>query len=216
VVEHAGLARTFERYLANDLAIAAQHNDPPEAVGTPLPAPPLPTTKTPVFQTFFPAKQITRKMTLTPLLTPDPGVYTAAVVALIGSAATSLYLQFQYIELPRQVDATSQPFVALVDAVIARQKAGVDVKIIMSEYETQGYLEQLQARGVNVVANVKTQNNVHNKGIIVDTKSVLISSQNWSTDGTLYNRDAGIIIEDPEVAKYYEQIFLHDWDHLAH
>ena len=43
----------------------------------------------------------------------------------------------------------------------------------------------------------------------------LVGSQNWSTDGTLYNRDAGVIIEHPDAAQYFQQIFLHDWDHLA-
>ena len=85
----------------------------------------------------------------------------------------------------------------------------------MSEFETAGYLEQLQSLGLDVVNNVKIQNNVHNKGIVVDTQSVLISSQNWSTDGTLYNRDAGVIIESAAAAQYFEQIFLHDWEHLA-
>jgi phosphatidylserine/phosphatidylglycerophosphate/cardiolipin synthase-like enzyme len=56
---------------------------------------------------------------------------------------------------------------------------------------------------------------VHNKGIIVDGRSVLVSSQNWSADGTLYNRDAGVIIENAKVASYFEQIFEHDWEHLA-
>ena len=56
---------------------------------------------------------------------------------------------------------------------------------------------------------------MHNKGIIADGQRVLVSSQNWSTDGTLYNRDAGVIIEHPDAASYFQQIFLHDWDHLA-
>ena len=85
----------------------------------------------------------------------------------------------------------------------------------MSEYETTGYLEQLQALGLNVVDNVKIQNNVHNKGIVVDATTVLVSSQNWSTDGTLYNRDAGVILRNAQAAQYYQQIFLHDWQHLA-
>jgi phosphatidylserine/phosphatidylglycerophosphate/cardiolipin synthase-like enzyme len=102
-----------------------------------------------------------------------------------------------------------------VQAVIDRQKAGVDLRVIMSEYETAGYLEQLQAAGLDVVTTVKIQNNVHNKGIIADGKTVLVSSQNWSTDGTLYNRDAGLIIYNKTAAQYYQQIFLHDWQHLA-
>jgi phosphatidylserine/phosphatidylglycerophosphate/cardiolipin synthase-like enzyme len=66
-----------------------------------------------------------------------------------------------------------------------------------------------------VVHNVKIQNNVHNKGIIVDGKAVVVSSQNWSTDGTLYNRDVGVIIYNKAAAQYFQKIFLHDWDHLA-
>jgi phosphatidylserine/phosphatidylglycerophosphate/cardiolipin synthase-like enzyme len=50
---------------------------------------------------------------------------------------------------------------------------------------------------------------------VVDGSAVLISSQNWSTDGTLYNRDAGVIIENDAAAAYFQRIFDHDWDHLA-
>jgi phosphatidylserine/phosphatidylglycerophosphate/cardiolipin synthase-like enzyme len=121
----------------------------------------------------------------------------------------------QYIELPKTIDATSQAFADLVQAVIDRQNAGVDVKIIMREFEKTGYLEQLQALGLDVVHNVKIQNNVHNKGIVVDGKTVLVSSQNWSTDGTLYNRDAGVIIYNRTAAQYFQKIFPHDWEHLA-
>jgi phosphatidylserine/phosphatidylglycerophosphate/cardiolipin synthase-like enzyme len=49
----------------------------------------------------------------------------------------------------------------------------------------------------------------------VDGNAVLVSSQNWSTDGTLYNRDAGVIIHSDVAAQYFQQIFLHDWQHLA-
>ena len=66
-----------------------------------------------------------------------------------------------------------------------------------------------------MVNSAKTQKNVHNKGIIVDGQVVLISSQNWSTDGTLYNRDAGVIIHNAHAAEYFQTIFLHDWQHLA-
>ena len=91
----------------------------------------------------------------------------------------------------------------------------MELKIIMSEFEKAGYLEQLQGMGLDTVNNVKIQNNVHNKGIIVDGSAVLVSSQNWSSDGTLYNRDAGVIIYNETAAQYFQQIFLHDWNHLA-
>lgn len=45
--------------------------------------------------------------------------------------------------------------------------------------------------------------------------AVLVSSANWSGDGVLGNRDAGLIISDPEVAGYYQSVFLDDWDNRA-
>jgi phosphatidylserine/phosphatidylglycerophosphate/cardiolipin synthase-like enzyme len=45
--------------------------------------------------------------------------------------------------------------------------------------------------------------------------AVLVSSQNWSADGTLHNRDAGVIIYHQDAAQYFQQVFLHDWEHLA-
>jgi hypothetical protein len=215
VIEQPELAGVFADFIGNDLAIAAAHNNPPEQPGPPLTPAPLGSTRTPAFGQFFPAATVTGTIKIAPLLTPDPGVYTGAVRDLIASATRTLYMQFQYIELPKVADAASQGFIDLVSAVIDRQRAGVEVKIIMSEFETAGYLEQLQEIGLDVVSNVKIQNNVHNKGIIVDGAAVLVSSQNWSTDGTLYNRDAGVIIYHEEAAQYFQQIFLHDWEHLT-
>jgi hypothetical protein len=213
IVTEPGLAKTFEAYLLNDLAIASQHNQQPTASAAAALLMPL--AQTPPFHQFFPSKTISGNMTLTPLLTPDAGVYVDAVKNLIASAQKSLHMQFQYIELPKTASAATSAFADLVDTVIDRQKAGVDVKIIMSEYETQGYLEQLQGAGLDVVNNVKRQNNVHNKGIIVDGTAVLVSSQNWSADGVLLNRDAGLIIQNADAADYYEQLFQHDWAYLG-
>ena len=56
---------------------------------------------------------------------------------------------------------------------------------------------------------------MHNKGIIVDGASVLVSSANWSGDGVLRNRDAGLIVHDREVAGYFSRAFLEDWESRA-
>jgi phosphatidylserine/phosphatidylglycerophosphate/cardiolipin synthase-like enzyme len=75
-------------------------------------------------------------------------------------------------------------------------------------------LEALQAAGVNL-DNVKIQNKVHNKGFVFDHKKVVVSSMNWSGQGVLDNRDAGVIIDNATAAKYYEEIFLDDWNNHA-
>lgn len=215
VVEQPQLAGVFEDFIRNDLQIASGHNKPPEAAGPPLTPPPLGSSQTPRFARFFPAASVTGTIKITPLLTPDPGVYAGAIRDLIASATQTLYMQFQYIEPPKASATTTQPFTDLINAVIDRQQHGVEVKIIMRDVERVGYLEQLQTMGLNVVSNVKIQKNVHNKGIIVDGATVLVSSQNWSADGTLRNRDAGVIIHHQDAAKYFQQVFLHDWENLA-
>ena len=49
----------------------------------------------------------------------------------------------------------------------------------------------------------------------MDSKAVLVSSQNYSADGVRFNRDAGLLIHHAGAAAYFEQIFLHDWDNRA-
>ena len=61
----------------------------------------------------------------------------------------------------------------------------------------------------------RTQGNIHNKEIVVDGETVLVSSANWSGDGVLRNRNAGVIIHDKEIASFYQNVFLYDWDNRA-
>jgi phosphatidylserine/phosphatidylglycerophosphate/cardiolipin synthase-like enzyme len=44
--------------------------------------------------------------------------------------------------------------------------------------------------------------------MIVDNKSVLISSINWNENSFTKNREIGVIIESYEVAKYYADVFF--------
>jgi len=214
VIHSADLAEMFQAYVLHDLVVAREHNSdtPPVLPSGPTPDPPG---KTEPFERFFEAQEFCGQVRLTPVLTPDDGVYTSAVRQLIESAEQTLYMQYQYIELKSKSEVViAKPYLELFEAVVARQTAGVDVRIIMSQYERHEYLEQLSEHGLTLT-NVREQPNVHNKGILVDGKKVLISSQNWSADGVLRNRDAGVIVESQPVAGYFQEIFLHDWDHLA-
>jgi len=39
---------------------------------------------------------------------------------------------------------------------------------------------------------------------------------NWSSNGVTRNRDASLAFHEPTIAKYYEEVFLYDWNTLAH
>lgn len=80
--------------------------------------------------------------------------------------------------------------------------------------ETLDHLELLQTAGVEL-SHVRIQDRVHNKGMIVDSKTAVVSSQNWSGDGVTRNRDAGLIISHEKAADYWGKIFVHDWTRMA-
>jgi len=51
----------------------------------------------------------------------------------------------------------------------------------------------------------------HNKLVIIDGAAVLVSSQNWSRTAVAQNREAGLVIRYPALARYYAGIFESDW-----
>ena len=215
IVEHKGLSAVFEAYLQHDLEIASQHQAPGRGQAALLAAlgeltqPPLTVAaRTP--KEYFPPHKVSARMKIQPILTPDN--YVDNVLPLITGAKESFYMQTQYIHpSDKQGD---EKLGMLIAAVAQKIKEGLDVRLIMSQYETLDKLELLQSAGIDL-AHVRIQANVHNKGIIVDSAIVAVGSQNWSADGVIRNRDATLIIYNEDAAKYWKQIFVHDWTNMA-
>jgi phosphatidylserine/phosphatidylglycerophosphate/cardiolipin synthase-like enzyme len=65
------------------------------------------------------------------------------------------------------------------------------------------------------MAKVRVQAGCHTKGIVIDSSTVLVGSHNWTNQGVEVNRDASLLIHNPEIAGYFERVFLHDWEHLS-
>jgi len=215
IIEHEGLAETYEAFLLNDLDVARQNQAGPAlmsvavSVLAELAEPELIlAARTP--KQYFPPKVIKGKIKVQPILTPDN--YIDLIIDLVNSARKYFYMQTQYINYSDKPE--NAKFAALVAAVIKQINDGLDVRLIMSQYETNDKLELLQSVGLDL-SHVRIQANVHNKGIIVDSSVVAVGSQNWSGDGVLRNRDATIIIYNEEAAQYWEEIFLHDWTKMA-
>jgi phosphatidylserine/phosphatidylglycerophosphate/cardiolipin synthase-like enzyme len=53
---------------------------------------------------------------------------------------------------------------------------------------------------------------IHNKGVIVDSQYVLVSSINWNSNSPNFNREAGVIVDHPGVARYFLDVFEDDWN----
>ena len=215
IVEHPGLAAEFERYLQHDFTNNVGVG--PEAFVLPDLLMPeeafLPTLaeKTTAFKYFDPLVE-TRVFDVQPLLTPDN--YFDHTLKLIEGAEDELLIQNQTFNAPKANHAKLREFLS---AVRARQKAGVDVRIIfriISKPDARKNLEALQEFGFDM-DRIKVQKNCHTKGIIVDRRRVLLGSQNLSEQGITLNRDASLLFEDVKLAKYFADIFEHDWTNLA-
>src|ERR1051326_1352872 len=232
IIADEGLAKTFAAYIDYDYQSAtpyqaAQGNNVAQAVAQAnaklalvTNAPPAPVKqakqgKKPAGTRGVAAKTFSNAaVTITPLLTPDKllgtqqGQYLANITKLISGAQKTLYIQLQYIEAS---SGMGDNYDKLLGAIAARVKAGVDVKLIVSADYIEKYDELMKTQGVDLTANLYGQPSVHNKGFVVDSKTVVISSQNFSPPGVETNRDAGVIIEHPGIAQYFESIFLSDF-----
>ena len=169
---------------------------------------------------LFPSKSFkpTKKVSVTPVLTPDN--YMDTVIDLLESATKSIYIENQYIR------STQAEVSRLLEAIKTAKtnKPGLDVRIVLGKLfgpkdfdkeviNIANIKEKFQLVLSKNIRYIDTKRFVHchNKIIIVDEKRVLVSSQNWSDTGVGTNREAGILMEFPEIAKYYSQIFESDW-----
>jgi phosphatidylserine/phosphatidylglycerophosphate/cardiolipin synthase-like enzyme len=151
---------------------------------------------------------------VTPLLTPDKlanggGQYLSHILDRVGGAKKSIYIQLQYIE---SSSGQGDVYDNLLKAIKKRIDDGINVQLIVSANYAEKWAEKMKdGKSVDLTANIRTQPDVHNKGFVVDSQTVIVSSQNFSPAGVSQNRDAGVILQSPELAGYFEPIFLTDW-----
>jgi phosphatidylserine/phosphatidylglycerophosphate/cardiolipin synthase-like enzyme len=229
IIEDRAIANLFEAYLNQDFQSAQAYQIPesPALTEAVADAAAKLAAETTSLQASAPAPKPTATVAAktfanisvkaTPLLTPDTvlsgteGQYVSNMLKLIASAKKTLYVQLQYIE----ASAATGVYPTLLQAIAARVAAGVDVRLIESLEYGEPWAEKMKDSGVDLTANISLQPNVHNKGFVIDSSVVVVSSQNFSPDGIQFNRDAGVIIESAPIAQYFESVFLADWNNKA-
>lgn len=140
---------------------------------------------------------------------------------MIKGAKDSVYVEQLYIRnWGTPADPEPNPF---LEATINASRRGREVKILLdSTYgvkneEIVEYLNDIAAsESLNLEAKLIDNapmglNKTHTKGVIVDRSQVLISSINWNENSARNNREAGLIIENCDVAEFYTDIFFYDW-----
>jgi phosphatidylserine/phosphatidylglycerophosphate/cardiolipin synthase-like enzyme len=168
-----------------------------------------------------------REFEIQPLLTPDRDerghrLFMEHAIEMVKKGTQKIYVENQSFNLLAE-ENNNDEFVDFFEVLKDKQQAGVDVRIILRDArefgasngpQQQKLLERLKDFGFNTDL-IKVQRKCHNKGIIVDAKEVMLGSHNLTNQGSLFNRDASLLVRDVEVAAYFEKVFLFDWEILA-
>jgi phospholipase D-like protein len=221
VVDHPALAKLFQVFLEHDFRTARA--PVPEAVALEA----RPDLLIPVeeflfeeeraaeLEVFAPRKFVftnAKPLTVQPILTPDN--YTDIVLKLLRKRPQQrLYFQNQSLNPVKQPTPEFEELMQLL--VDYSNDENLDVRLIFRNIgSVRKKLESLQAAGFNM-KRVRMQSGCHTKGIVIDSKTVLIGSHNFTNQGVLVNRDASLLITNEEIAGYFERVFLHDWTRLS-
>lgn len=158
---------------------------------------------------------------VTPVLSPDT---SHLITGMIEEAQESIAIEQAYIK--NQTTYELNPFLA---AAINASRRGVLVRVLLDSFwfniegdadndEMVDIINRIAAtEGLPLEARLADLEGrglakIHNKGVIVDDQAVLVSSINWNANSPGFNREAGVIIEHPDIAAYYTRVFMNDWD----
>lgn len=216
IIEDEPLAQMYEKFIKYDMRRARE-------AGVPEAAPEMPDVLVPmaafleaeaaviqdhpfVARTFATGGEAVR---VKPLMSPDN--YAQEILALIQSAESTLYLQFSYIRQP-----SMEKFNEIISAIANKMRDGLDVRVLVSNNQEAEDSELLiGGRGWQPSMFRQQTKKMHNKGILIDGKIAVVGSNNWSSSGTQYNRDTSLVFYSEEIAQYYSEVFLFDWDNLS-
>ena len=208
-VEDGGVAKYFADVFADDLAGYDIYRW--TETGDSLPQ------KTTAEQAVTIFKPLTvENVRVTPVISPDTSFL---VDSALDSAKHSVDIQQAYIS---HYPESENPWLA---AAVRAAEAGAEVRIQLdgmyyntdSEADNDEIAASVNRRGLeNLQAKILTDREgilkLHNKGFIIDGKTVLISSINWNYNSPTNNREAGLLLESEEAAAYYTRVFSYDWD----
>ncbi|MEH7845999.1 phospholipase D-like domain-containing protein [Rhizobium laguerreae] len=158
-------------------------------------------------------------LSVQPVLSPDN--YMDVIPDLLAKAEKSILIEQQYIR------STQTNVTRLMQAIAKAKEVSpeLEIRIVLGKIfdkedlpKEQRNLDNLsKTYGLELGEHIRFINtdefvHCHNKMIIVDGKSVLISSQNWSDAAVSKNREAGVWLTHEAIATYFTRIFENDWE----
>jgi len=208
-VDNTDVAKFFTKLFQADWTIP-DLGAPQDLVSAPMEQPGIlvPAELTAVPRQVFDLFPWTETVEMKPLISPIN--YFDEVAAILETASESIDIEQQYITAGEKVDD-------LLEIVAKKRDDGINVRIVVSPAFAKSWnitVETLEAAGLKDCLrgiNLRYFTHCHNKGVIVDRKHVVISSTNWSANSITKAREAGLLIDSPDVAGYFAKVFDEDW-----
>jgi phosphatidylserine/phosphatidylglycerophosphate/cardiolipin synthase-like enzyme len=163
--------------------------------------------------------KISRPLDVQPILSPDN--YMDVIPGVLRNAKRSVLIQQQYIH------SEDGPIAELLQAIADARgdNAHFDTRILLGKLFDESALkkESENLKNIGGKYDLRIGRNIryidstrfvhcHNKLIIIDGTTVLVSSHNWSRAALLDNREAGLLFQHKGVATYFADIFEADWE----
>ena len=188
-----------------DWSIGTDYNQGTDGTGTPL-------TWGALNKVYYPrvfnyTGHFSGPMNVTPFVSPDTSL--EAMLWVINSAQATLDIEIPY------VSNSSIVVREVLDAIVAARDRGVSVRIIMNPPPVNDNEEVSLAfaeEGIPIIwMDTRFFSELHNKAFIADGRIILICSVNWSEESISENREAGVVIENNDIAAWYQAVFDYDW-----
>jgi len=128
------------------------------------------------------------------------------ILEAIGAAKTSLCIKMFVFSDP-----------ALLGAVIAAQRRGVHVRVMLNparrsgEDDNEGTRQELARAGVDVIDSNPALALTHEKSMVIDQRTAFVKSLNWETKNLTRTRDYAVITDHRHEVDEIVACFEADW-----
>lgn len=163
------------------------------------------------YMEFFPSFGLKEAYVEGVKLVWSPNNSLDSLKSLLNSATEQVFVEQMYI---LENDLGVSDLIKILDQKVSND---VTVQMIVEDDGPGNYYDIKQSfeqRGFHLAPAFYYESKMflHNKGVIVDDKYVLVGSINWSGSALLKNTEVGILVNSTEIALYFKNVFGWDWD----
>jgi len=149
----------------------------------------------------------------------DGGRYERAVVQSLAAAEKRIDCMLYLVSLPEEPSA-GHPVRRLLDTLIARHEAGIEVRVLLDSAWEYGGEERdskndraarYLARAGVAVRWDELERRTHSKSLCIDGRYCVIGSTNWSWSALRENREQAVLMDSRALGQRFAVAFAPAW-----